>query len=1610
MSIRNIETKAAFYNALERRIQKQSKDKGLLRFARFYYSQEPLSELLYRDWDAVLAAVHSGWDFYRQFNGKRAIVRVFNPASTQKGRESKRTLVEVVAPNMAFLLDSIRMALTQQGLILIEVQQCLLSVVRAKGRSLIIEDKNPNETLIHLEIEQILETGGLERSIRQILKLVQRVVHDFAPMRQQLLLWGDEIGAGHNASQLDVEHSEFLRWLYSNNFTFLGYEEFTLGKTEKSLTRLPAVALGLCRRNMTADNLVLRVHDSAPAQLLITKLPYKSQVHRPAYYDAITIIRPANPAVQGAERRGCRFIGLFTSSVFNQNPRKIPLVRQKIDQVYAAGELSASSQKGRELNRIIEILPREELFLASAEELTQTVMSSFALQERRIVRLLVRRFEDFVSCLVYVPKDTYDTALRRKVQALLAECLHPLDTEFSTLFSESTLIRTHFVFRIDPLRPIEMNVPALEEAILKLTRSWDDELQQVLLRQYPLSAAATGADTATDTSVGSVAESLLETYGGIFPPGYKADFSPQTASQDIVYLQALTAANPLELNLYEVVDGDQTYTCFKLFHRGYSLPLSNVIPILENLGARSIEEHPYEILHPQGRIWIHDFVLEFITAPKDGLASIKPLFEEAFKDIWHGGKENDSFNRLVPSAGMEYRQVKVIRAYARYFGQLQSSYSQPFIADCVTRYSMIARMMFELFNQRFNPFIDRAMANRRADKLQATILKHIDAVENLGEDRVLRRLLEMILATQRTNFFQRDAAGQVGQCLALKLSPVLISEMPKPCPAHEIFIYSARVEGVHLRGGKVARGGLRWSDRSEDYRTEVLGLVKAQQVKNSVIVPVGAKGGFLPKQIPQGASREVVTEEGIACYKIFIQGLLDLTDNLIEGQVVPPRDVVRYDDDDYYLVVAADKGTAAFSDIANEISIANHFWLGDAFASGGSVGYDHKAMAITAKGAWISVQQHFRNLGINPQENDFTVVGIGDMSGDVFGNGMLMSKHICLLAAFNHLHIFVDPEPVAASSFVERKRLFDLPRSSWADYDRSLISKGGGVFDRGAKSIPISAEMKQRFGITENQLAPNALLTVILKAQVDLLWNGGIGTYVKSRQESHLDVSDKANDAIRVNGVDLRCRLVGEGGNLGMTQLARVEFNLHGGICFTDFVDNAGGVNCSDVEVNIKILLNQLLENGKLNAKSRVKLLGQMTEEVASIVLDNNYMQAQAIDLMSYQAQRRNYEYSQLLSVLEDQGRLDRQLEYLPSDDEIQERRAKGHYFTPPEIAILTSYVKSGLKEQLAASSSMDEPYFLRELFDAFPASLVKKYPQALQQHRLRREIIATQLTNRMVNHMGMNFVERMIESTGASVAVIAKAYVGARDIFQFEQRWDALSALDYLVNHQLQKSMMMDVSRLIRRVTRWLIRNRRRALDLSQEVPAFSQALQLLFGRWDRLLVGNALHEWQTGRDRLVSMGVDEALSSFVAAAHHLYSIMGIVEASNRTGVSIEKVASVFFVVGEQLHLHWFSKQIHEYQALNQWQALARESLQDDLNWQQLAITLAVLNGADTSEAAGAMVQRWLGEHQSMVDRWLVLQAEMRGAGVIDQAIFTVAIRELMDLAQSSSSASVRY
>jgi glutamate dehydrogenase len=1565
MSSIKVASKAKFQEGLGKRLK--TKGDAIANFSAHFFADRSVGDVNLKTWPEMVEKVESGWQFFRSFDGKQPKIRIIET-------EVHSTIVEVASVNLPFLLDSLRMELTRLDLVLRDVQQCLLGVVRG-GRKLVLDDAlAPNETLIRLELEGTGSANLIQQNFHRVIRLVSQVVDDFPEMRKQLLLWSDD------ATNTDAanETSELLRWFYANNFTFLGYEEYE-PVARGRLQLVKESRLGLTRPQMTADGVPLL---PPTGRLRLDKLPVRSRVHRPAYLDGITVAEREG----GRLTRVCRFVGLFTSTVYNQNPAEIPLVRKKLARIFSQLDIEPTSHKGRELARIIETLPREELIYADTDELHTLVTEIYALQERRIVRALSRQDDYFANCIVYVPKDAYDTELRLQIQDLLVDAFGATDVDFSTLFSESALTRTHFVMRIPRIADVDM--AEVEAQILALTRSWPDDLETLIY--------------ASEEQVN--ADRLWRTYRKMFSPGYQADYTVKSAYRDLRLIERLNSKKPLSMKLYR----SKGEIHFKLIHKGIALPLSDVIPILENLGTKTLEQHPYELKLRGEEIWVHDFVLAFTTEPESDFQDIKRIFEEAFQAIWEGGKENDSFNRLVPAATMNHREIAVIRAYARYYGQLQNANSQQFIADCVTRYAGITRMLFDLFQIRFDP----DLTDRKSDVLKKKLFQHIsDDVVNLADDRVLRGLVEILEATQRTNFYQLNPQGELKDYISIKILPKQISEMPEPKPAYEIFVYSSRVEGVHLRGGKIARGGLRWSDRSEDYRTEVLGLMKAQQVKNSVIVPVGAKGGFLPKQLPEGSDRDAFMAEGIACYRIFIQGLLDVTDNLVKNKVVHPDRVVCHDEDDTYLVVAADKGTATFSDIANEISIENGFWLGDAFASGGSVGYDHKAMGITAKGAWRSVQQHFRDKGLNTQEAEFTVVGVGDMSGDVFGNGMLLSSKICLVGAFNHLHIFVDPKPDAAKSFKERQRLFDLPRSGWSDYKAAIISKGGGIFNRSAKSIPVSAEMKTLFGLKANSVTPNQLINAMLKAEVDLLWNGGIGTYVKGRHESHLEVADKANDPIRINGSELRCKVVGEGGNLGLTQRARIKYCLSGGVCFTDFIDNAGGVNCSDAEVNIKILLNRLLEDKSLLAKNRTDLLLQMTDAVGEIVLTNNYDQALAVNLMMHQIRKRDLEYGVLLKALEEAGKINRQLEFLPTDDEIQERHTRGEYFTPPEVSVLTSYVKGDLKQSLAASPLLDTEYMAKEMLVAFPDTLVKKYGKQLRQHRLHRELAATQIANGMINLMGMNFVSRMEYETGASPDKIARAFLVARDIFDIPEYWSRICSLDYQVDPVIQKELMLDLIRLLRRTTRWLLRNRRRSETLETEVPHFQKAARMISKQLEPLLSGEPGKVWVAKSTRFEQAGVPADLAQHVAAAHHLYSVLGIVEAASRSGVGFQRVAQVFFALGHTLQLNWFSQRIHEFQADSRWQALARETLQDDLNWQQVAITLGIVGDLGKSKKpADKMIASWLELHETQVNRWLSLQNSMRSASVLDPSVFTVGIRELLDLAQASAGARNRF
>lgn len=1176
------------------------------------------------------------------------------------------------------------------------------------------------------------------------------------------------------------------------------------------------------------------------------------------------------------------------------------------------------------------------------------------------------------------------------VDELTERRLAASDCEFWTWFSESVLARVQFILRVDPHQAVTVDPRRLEQEVIQACRSWQDDCASLLLEAF-------GEARGTDLRAG---------FADGFPAGYRERFEPYQAVIDLQHLLELSEERPLAMSFYRpALERGQQLHC-KIYHADAPLPLSDMLPILENLGLRVLGEFPFRLRRQDGReFWVHDYSLATAEGVDVDLAQLDDILQDAFIHIVRGDAENDGFNRLVLGAGLPWREVALLRAYGRYLKQIRLGFDLGYIAATLNNHADIAGELVRLFKTRF--YLARKLsAEELADKqgrLEAAILGALERVQVLNEDRILRRYLELVRATLRSNFYQTAEGGGPKDYLSFKLDPRQISEMPRPVPRFEIFVYSPRVEGVHLRGGKVARGGLRWSDREEDYRTEVLGLVKAQQVKNAVIVPVGAKGGFVPRRLPLGGTRDEIQAEAIACYRIFVSGLLDLTDNLVDGKLQPPPGVVRHDEDDPYLVVAADKGTATFSDIANALSADYGFWLGDAFASGGSAGYDHKGMGITARGAWVGVQRHFRERGVDVQEDSITVVGIGDMAGDVFGNGLLRSDKLLLIGAFNHMHIFLDPNPDPAASFAERLRLFGLPRSTWADYDAALISEGGGVYPRSAKSIPLSPQMRERLGIDAEQLPPNELISALLRAPVDLLWNGGIGTYVKSSRESHMDVGDKTNDAVRVNGRELRCKVVGEGGNLGMTQLGRVEYCLNGGACNTDFIDNAGGVTCSDHEVNIKILLGEVVRAGDLTLKQRNELLREMTEAVAGLVLDISYRQVQALSLAQRHAHGRLGEFRRLMADLESRGRLDRALEFLPADDELNARVAQGQALTRPELALLLSYSKFDLKESLLHSPLVDDAYLLDELHHAFPAQLVERFPAAMEHHRLRREIVSTRIANDLVDHMGMTFVQRLNESTGLAPAHIAAGWVVVRDLFDLPYWWQQIEALDHRIDPALQLRLMEELMRLGRRATRWLLRNRRSDLDLALSVAHFADSVRALSGNIEELLEGPVRAAWQARREGLEAAGVPAVLARQMASGGDLYTLLPIIEAADVTGQPPMRVAACYYALFSELELGWYLQQLHALPVENNWQALARESLRDELDAQQRALTISVLQMAEGPLELDERLTLWLTQHQPLVARWRQLLAELRASSASDYAVYAVANRELQDLAQSA-------
>ncbi|WP_018150607.1 NAD-glutamate dehydrogenase [Leeia oryzae] len=1526
-----------------------------------------------------------------------ANIRIYNPEFDVHGWQSTHTVIEIVNDDMPFLVDSVTMALYSRGIALHLLVHPVLAVVRAdKGKlssvSVANDQSTHRESFIHIQIDRQSDKAALEslkQALEQVLKDIRAAVNDEKEIRQRLHEAIDSLADAPKQAGDVEEFKAFLNWIDQNNFVLLGYIDYQ-AKSGKA-TEITAVAnsgLGVLREGhhpSYANCLAgipgeLTELKKRPEALTLVKADANSTIHRPGHLDFIGVKRyDAKGNVVGDR---C-FVGLYTATAYHTSPREIPVLRQKVQFVLSSCDFIENSHKEKTLLNILETYPRDELIEIPNETLLSIAQGIVGLQERPRVRVFLRedRFNRYVSALVFLPRDAFNTEVRLKMNRILLEHLNGESSEFNVTLSESSLARIHYNIRLPADHAQNINPHDIEAEIAQAVRGWKDELQHALIEQF-------GEERGNG---------LFRKYGNGFPAAYREEFLPRSAVSDIEKMDALSADNDLAMKLYSPLGADGSDQHFKLFRLNHSIGLSSALPMLENLGVTVLDEHPYRIeFGNDEQVSISDYGLQIShETAREALQqnpAIRTAFQELFDRVFHKVCENDGFNKLTLLAGLTWRQVSVVRAYAKYLRQAGMTFSQAYVEQCLAHYPAIVNKLVELFELKLSPSNHNATFAAHAESEIRTALND---VANIDEDRILNGFLTLILATRRTNYWQTGKDGEPKPYLSFKLESSKIPFLPDPKPLFEIWVYSPRVEGVHLRGAKVARGGLRWSDRMEDFRTEVLGLVKAQMVKNAVIVPMGSKGGFVCKQLPPMTDREAWLAEGIASYKTFISGLLDITDNIVAGKIVPPVDVHRLDPDDPYLVVAADKGTATFSDIANGISADYGFWLGDAFASGGSAGYDHKGMGITAKGAWESVKRHFRHLGINTQTTDFTVIGIGDMSGDVFGNGMLLSRHIKLIAAFDHRHIFLDPNPDPEASFIERERLFKLPRSSWEDYNKALISQGGGIYPRNAKSLTLTPEIKTWLGVESDTLTPNELIHLILKAPADLLYNGGIGTYVKASTQSHADASDRASDAIRVNGNDLRVKVLAEGGNLGCTQLGRIEFAMNGGRICTDAIDNSAGVDCSDHEVNIKILLGQIVSGGDMTLKQRNVLLAEMTDEVGQLVLANNYLQTQVIAVGQQIAPSMLNTHARFIQHLENTGQMNRRLEFLPDEARFNERRQAKRGLTPPEVAVLVAYSKIELYQQLLDSDLPDQSDFEDLLVEYFPQPLQARFREAMGKHVLRREIISNQLANEIVNRMGSTFVFRLQEESAVSTADIVRAWRAASEIYSARGLWQQIEALDNVVPAQTQADMMLQVRTLIERATRWLLRNRRPITPVNDIIKAYQSQVADLLANISTLVPSADYAAIAKREAHLQEAQVPAALATLISRMDELVSAFDIIEVSEQGKMSLNDVAVNYFELGRSLQLDWLRQVITRLPRDNRWQSLARTALRDDLYRQQRALLSRALSETAGTEAQ-AQVNAWLQKNERAVGICQQMFGELQSYDQLDLAMLSAGMREL--------------
>lgn len=1629
---------AVFTAALER-VAESEREELLVLLRAFWrdLSTETLSQL--QPEDIIGAALsHRGLGEVRQPG--EAIVRIFTPTVEANGWGTRNTVVQVIHEDVPFLVDSVSAVLHSAGATVRFLTHPQLSVTRdSEGRMLELTplkvdtaDKDRNagkdhpdpgnaatmvaegtvrrESWIHLEVLRTTDQGTvqrLEELVRSVLADVRLVADDWEAMTKRALRSAIELDSYVAAKVPGADQArDLLDWLADGQFVFLGYLNYVLREDGRHVPD-PDSALGLLRKPDGGSALPMDLPSAREAWrdsfFLVTKGNHIATVHRRVFPEHI-VVKCLDDS--GRETGHHCFIGLFTSSAYSESITKVPYLRDKAREVLAGTGFSRDSHTGKALLNVLEIYPRDEMFRCRVDELTRNAMAIVQLREQIRTRLFLSKdpFGRFMSCLVYLPRDRYDTTARLEVAEILKETFHGDTVDYTTRASEEALATLHFIVHVATGTVLPDVDPAvLEQQIVEATRDWDEDLAVATVEEFGE----------------GLGDQYTKAFRGGFPTAYKEVFPPRVAAADLRELEGI-GETELRLNLYTTATSHPDERRMKLYSRG-GLSLSALLPVFTHLGTEVTSERPYLVERSDGTVFhLYDFGLRPLGAAgwgRDRTGSTRARFQEAFAEAWEGRTEPDELEGLVLGAGLTSRQVVILRAVTAYLRQVRIAYSQAYLRATLLNHPRIAALLVALFEVRLDPdrFAGTVADDERAgaeQEIADALEEMIGRVPSLEEDRILRRYVSVIRGTLRTNYFQRDPRtpddpASRPPAVALKLDARSIIGVPQPHPAFEIWVYSPRVEGVHLRFGKVARGGLRWSDRREDFRTEILGLVKAQMVKNAVIVPTGSKGGFYPKRLPDPAvDREGWAAEGRATYELYVASLLDLTDNLVDGEVVPPPRVVRHDGDDTYLVVAADKGTAHFSDLANEVARSYGYWLDDAFASGGSSGYDHKEMGITARGAWESVKRHFRELGRDTQREDFTVVGIGDMSGDVFGNGMLLSQHIRLVAAFDHRDIFVDPDPDAAASYAERQRMFKLPRSSWQDYDKDLISEGGGVFSRSLKTIAITAQMRTALGLPAEveAMTPHELLRAVLTAPVDLLWNGGIGTYVRSSQESNADIGDRANDPIRVTGSALRVKVVGEGGNLGFSQLGRIEAALSGVALNTDAIDNSAGVDASDHEVNLKIPLTALVRSGDLTFKQRDALLEDMTDEVARLVLEDNYQQNVLLGHARERTGQRLGAYARLIDDLEERGLLDRELEFLPTDAEMASRERAEVGLTTPERAVLCSYVKLALKEDIIASGLPDEQWFTRELRGYFPHQFLDRFPHLPDSHPLRRDIITNSVANSVVNLGGMTFASRAAEESGATRSDIARAMVVSREVFDIHRYMAGIKALDNRASTAVQARLHRAARRLLDRATRWFLLERPSGSEVGAEIDRYRPGVAAFEQRMEELLRGGEREAFRADVEDLTWQGVPEDLARWAEGLLSVFAMLDITDLALAAGEDLSDAAELYYAVSEHFAIDHLLDSISALPRDQLWDSLARSAVRADVYAAAKDLTWTVLSTTSTGADVDQRLSGWLDANSAAAERAHRSLTRLKQLPGAELSAVAVVLRHLRAVSRSGS------